>query len=83
MARCKEIRAPSALSLAAVARWFPHSAAASQRHLSPPEGEERAPPAYRSSRRNGFSRAEGATALRDMKAMATMVKMKGSIRKAS
>jgi hypothetical protein len=39
--------------------------------------------AYRSSRRNGFSSADGATALRDITAMATMVKMNGSIRNAS
>lgn len=38
---------------------------------------------YRSSLLNGFSSADGATALRDMTAMATMVKMKGSIRNAS
>ena len=38
---------------------------------------------YRSSRRNGLSNADGATALRDMTAIATMVKMNGSIRNAS
>lgn len=51
---------------------------------SPPfHGGEELGPCYRSSLRKGFSSADGATALRDMKAMATMVKMKGSIRNAS
>ena len=41
----------------------------------------RALPAYRSSLRNGFSSAAGATALRDTSAMATIVSTNGSTRK--
>ncbi|BAV48706.1 Polypeptide-transport-associated domain protein ShlB-type [Mesorhizobium loti] len=53
-------------------------------HLSPAHGGGEEPQAlYRSSLRNGFNNADGATALRDITAIATMVKMKGSIRNAS